>query len=174
MSKNIQFEIHTDPKKIEDLIKSIAKVGAKLDRDIQVAGLSALMALREHGNVHYVNSLYLAMPKGSRKAALTSWFLSHGQLSANTDKDKNTKPFIFTKDKDVTNVEAAMADPWYNHKPDQNPDEVFDLRKAVEAVIKKAQGKNLAHGELLEQLQSMVKEEAPAGDDSPSGEGQPE
>jgi hypothetical protein len=31
-------------------------------------------------------------------------------------------------------------------------------------VIKQAQGKNLAHGELLEQLQSMVKEEAPAGD----------
>ncbi len=161
-AKKITYMVHTDPSKIDALIESIAKRGAKLDHDIQEAGLSALQALKDHGNIGYVNKLFLAMPKGSRKAALTSWFLAHGQIVANTDADKKDKPFKYTKDKESTNVEAAMADPWFKHKPDQNPDEVFDLMKAVEQVIKRAQGKNLVHAEVLTKLQEIVVEAAPA------------
>jgi hypothetical protein len=164
------FQIHTEPAKIDALIKAIAKAGAKLDRDIQEAGLSALQALHDHGNIGYVNQLYNALPKGARKAALSSWYMSYGQIVANTEGDKKDKPFKYTKDKAATNVEGAMADPWYNHKPDQNPDEVFDLRKAVEGIIKKAQGKNLVHAEMLTGLQAMIVDAEPAPADEGSAE----
>jgi hypothetical protein len=105
--------------------------------------------------VGFVNRLYLGVSKGVRKAALTSWLLAHGSIVANTEGNKKEKPFNFTKDK-VTNVAAALADPWFAHKPDSNPDEVFDLQKAIAAIIKKAEGKELVNGQLLPELQRLL------------------
>lgn len=138
-------------------IKSITARGAKLDGDIQHVAISALHHLATSGDIMAVNALFLGMPKGSRKAALTSWYLTHGALIATTGPDKGIKPFAYTKDK-KTDVEAGIADPWFNHSPDKKPDEVFDLQAAVAAIIKKATGKGreLAHAELLAPLQGLI------------------
>jgi hypothetical protein len=149
------IKLVTDKAELDKLIKSIASAGTRLDQQIQLAGLSCLDHLKRHGDVGFVNRLYLALSKGARKAAMSSWLLTHGALTANTEGNKKEMPFKFTKDKG-TNVEAAAVDPWYDHKPDAAPDEVFDLAKAVEAIIKKAKGKQLVHAELLTPLQGMM------------------
>lgn len=151
MSKLIQ-----DKAALGKLIDSIKKAGAKLDADIQSAGLGSLHQLSAHGDIGYCNRLYNALSKGARKAAMTSWLLAYGSLTANTDSaTKVEKPFVYTKDK-ATNVDGATADPWYDHKADPAPAEVFDMQKAIEGIIKKAKGKTLAHGELLTGLQALV------------------
>lgn len=153
---NTKTTIITDQAELVKLIVAISTTGKKVDGMIQQAGVSALAHLSKHGDVGMVNRLYLALHKGARKAALTSWLLAHGSLVANTEPSKNEKPFNFTKDK-TTNVEAAQADLWFNHKPDQSPDEVYDLAKAINAIIKKAStAKQLVHGELVTALQAMV------------------
>ncbi len=149
------MKLITDKAELVKLIDSIKGRGARLDADIQLAGLSCLDHLAKHGDIGQINRLYLALGKGARKAALTSWLLAYGGVVANTEKDKADKPFIYTKDKE-TNVQAASQDPWYDHKPDQAPDEVFDLAKALEAIVKKAAGKTLVHGELLTDVQAML------------------
>lgn len=150
------MKLITDQKELVKLIEGIASRGKRLDADIQLAGLSCLQHLADHGDIGQVNRLYLALGKGARKSALTSWLLAYGSVVANDDKGTmGEAPFKYTKEK-TTNVEGAMADPWYDHKPDQAPDEVFDLMKAVEAIIKKAAGKQLVHGEILTGLQGLV------------------
>lgn len=149
------MKLVTEKAELTKLIDGIATRGKRLDADIQLAGVSCLSHLKAHGDIGFVNRLYLALAKGARKSALTSWLLAYGALVANTGEDKLTKPFVYTKDK-VTDVEAAFEDPWFDHKPDAAPDEVFDLAKAVEAIIKKAAGKQLVHGELLTGLQGLV------------------
>lgn len=161
------MNIITDKTELVKLIDSIQRAGKKLDADIQRAGVSALSHLKAHGDIGFVNRLYLALAKGHRKAALVSWFLSHGALLANTMEDKATKPFVYTKDKE-TNVEAAQADPWFDHKPDPAPDQVYDLAVALEKVLKACKGKELVHGELVTGIQGLLtviasKEPAVAG-----------
>lgn len=156
MTKTIPMpKLITDVKDLGKFIDGIAARGKRLDADIQIAGLSALSHLDKHGDIGMVNRLYVALAKGARKAAMTSWLLAYGSLSANTGKDKAEKPFTYSKDKD-TSVEAASQDPWFDHKPDAAPDEVFDLAKALESVIKKAKGKQLVHGELLTGVQGLL------------------
>lgn len=149
------MKLITDKAELVKLIESIASRGKKLDADIQLAGLSCLDHLAKHGDIGQINRLYVALAKGARKAALSSWLLTHGSVVANTEKDKADKPFIYTKDK-ATSVQAASQDPWYDHKPDAAPDEVFDLQKALEQIVKKAAGKELVHGELLTGVQGLL------------------
>lgn len=156
MTTQVQPKIITNQPELLKLIQSISVAGKKVDSMIQLAGVSALAHLKEHGDIGMVNRLYLALHKGARKAALSSWLLAHGAIVANTEPSKAEKPFNNTKDK-TTNVEAAQADTWYNHKPDQEPDQVYDLAKAINAIIKKAStAKEVTHSELLTQLQAMV------------------
>src|ERR1051326_6760687 len=150
------MNIITDKAELAKLIASIATRGKKLDLDIQQAGVSALSHLSKHGDIGFCNKLYLAMPKGARHNALTSWLLTYGSIEANTDTaTKAAAPFKYAKEK-ATDIEGAKADMWFDHKPSPQPDEVFDLAKAVQQVIKKAQGKQLIHGELLTGLQGLV------------------
>lgn len=153
-------QIIKDVTELNKFILTISTRGKKLDADIQIAGVSALSHHKEHGDIGAINRLYLAMPKGSRKAALSSWLLKHGGIVANTEPSKKEKPFNHTKDK-VTNVTAALADSWFSHKPDQAPDQVFDLMAMVNAVIAKASkatadDKEVLHPELLTKLQALV------------------
>lgn len=124
-------------------IDLISKVGSELDARIQNAGLGCLEHLLAHGDVGPVNRLYLALSKGARKTAMTSWLLSYGSLSANADgKSKKEKPFNYDGTK-KTNVAAAIEDPWFDHKPDAEPDAVFDLQKVMAMVLAKASGKQM-------------------------------
>lgn len=119
-------------------IAAIKVAGAKLDARIQTAAVAVLEHFAQHHDNGLVNRLYHAMPAGSRKAALTSWLLTHCAVSANTDKaTKQEQPFVYDRSK-KTDPEAGEADPWYSHKPDKAPDEVFDLQKAVRVLLAKA------------------------------------
>lgn len=141
----------------DKLITSIAKAGAKLDADIQRAGLGALAQLADHRNTGLVNRLFLSLPKGARKQAMTSWLLAFGAVVANAGDNKKEQPFVFAADKQ-TNVTAAMAAPWFDFSPDPAPDVVFDVAGALAALIRKA-GKNSAgvnNPELLAQLRELA------------------
>lgn len=119
-------------------IAAIKTAGAKLDSRIQTAAVAVLEHFAQHHDNGLVNRLYQAMPAGSRKAALASWLLTHCAVSANTDKaTKQEQPFVYDRNK-KTNPEAGEADPWYSHKPDKAPDEVFDLQKAVRSLLARA------------------------------------
>jgi hypothetical protein len=102
------------------------------------------------------------MPKGTKSSAMGSWLLTHGALVANTDKgSKTAMPFKYDKSK-TTDLEAAAKDPWYDHKPEPDADQIFDLQKALEAIIKKAgKAKQVAHGELLEGVAALLGVDAP-------------
>ena len=140
-------------------IAAIKVAGAKLDARIQTAGGAVLEHFAEHKDNGLVNRLYHAMPAGSRKSALTSWLLAHCAVSANTDKaTKQEQPFVYDRTKE-TNPEAGEADPWYSHKLDKAPAEVFDLQKAVRALLAKAEKAEQLKGgdaETLAKLASAV------------------
>lgn len=132
----------TDAKAFKAACDSIAKRGKKLDADIQHAALSAIYAVEKHGNVGYVNMLYLALSAGTRKSAMTEWLLQFGGVVANAEKGKAEMPFKFDREKSV-DLAGGAAMPWYECKPDQDPDMVFDVVAALKSIIKKAQGKNV-------------------------------
>lgn len=139
-------------------IESITKRGRLLDTDIHIAACSAIAIKGEQGDTMFINRLYLALPKGTRAAALTAWLLEFGGVVANDGtqgKPKAEQPFVHTKDKKA-DLEAGIKSPWYDFKPDPAPDQVFDVMAAVMAIIKKAKGKELVHGELLSALGAIV------------------
>ena len=123
-------------------IASIQKAGAKLNSRIQDAAVSVLYHFNENHDIRVVNrlvnDLFGALSKGARKSAMTSWLLANCAVSANTDAaTKKEKPFVYDKNK-TTSPEMGMAKAWYDHKPDPKPDEVFDLQKAVKALLARA------------------------------------
>ena len=147
-------------------IKSIKTNGAKLDLAIHVAALSAVkIACKAEGvgtgNIHFVNQLYAAMPKGARHAALTAWLITFGGLMANEGENKDTTPFIHDSNK-ALDLEGGTAMPWYNMKQSPKPDAVLDVLKLTLAVIKKAkapkEGQELAHAAMIERLEALAEE----------------
>lgn len=132
---------------LDKAIKSIASTGAKLDQLIQTTGVGVLEHFAEHKDTGLVNRLYQALPNGARKTAFASWLLAYCAVSVNMDAaTKKDKPFVYAKDK-ATDPVGAAQDMWYNHKPEKPLDEVFDVQKAVRALLAKA-GKagKLEHG----------------------------
>lgn len=139
-------------------IESITKRGRILDTDIHQAACSAVAIKAEHGDTMFINRLYTALPKGTRAAAMTAWLLKFGGVVANdgsSGKPKAEQPFLHTKDK-AADLDGGIKTPWYDFKPDPAPDQVFDVLAAVMAIIKKAKGKELVHGELLGTLGAIV------------------
>lgn len=146
----------TDKVTLEKAITAWGTRGTKWAQEGHMLAMSALTMTSKHNDVGPVNRLYKAMPKGTKSSAMASWLLAYGALLANEDsKTKADMPFKYTKDKDY-NLAAAAQDAWFNHKPEPAADEVFDLAKAVEAIIKRAQGKQLVHGEMLTGLQALA------------------
>lgn len=158
----------TNATELGQAITAWGKRGAKWVNEGQMLAVSALTRLADHGDIGYCNRLYLAMPKGSKSSAMASWMLTHGALIANTDKgSKGDKPFVFSKDKS-TDVQAGIADPWFDHKPEPDADAVFDLQKALAGVLKKAgKAKHVSHGELAEKVAALLAQVAgeEGGDD---------
>lgn len=133
------IKLMNDAKTIEKAIASIANRGSKLDADIQHCALSVINHVELHGDVTLVNRLYLAMPKGTRKAALSAWLLQFGKVLANTDKaSKKELPFVYNK-QGKTDMDGAIANPWYNFKQDKAPDEVLNLNDSIKALLKRAE-----------------------------------
>lgn len=132
----------TDSKAFIAACASIAKRGKLLDNDIQTAALSAINHAELHGDIGFVNRLYLSMPAGSRKAALTEWLVHHGKVQANAGENKKEMPFLFDKQR-TTDMAGGLANPWFTFKLDKAPDEVFDIVGAMHQLLKRAQGKNV-------------------------------
>ena len=86
-----------DKAAIEKAIDSIAKTGKKLDGDIQAAAVGCINHIETCGDVRLFNRLFLAMPKGARKGALTQWALAFGKVEANTGDNKKEQPFIYAR-----------------------------------------------------------------------------
>jgi hypothetical protein len=124
-------------------IDSANKRAANLMQDYQNVGVQALMHLNEHGDIGPINRIIAGMPKGVKMNSMASWALAHGALEVNKDAaTKKSMPLRYTKMK-KTNVEAAAADPWFNHLPEKAIDEVFDLSKALASLISKAKAEGV-------------------------------
>ena len=122
---------------INKQIALITKAGAKLDAFIQTTAVDVITHYAEHCDTGLVNRLYLGMPKGARKAALTEWLLAFCAVVPNLNKaTAKEQPFIHSKDK-VTDVEGGTAKMWYECKLDAKPADVFDFQKFVKQALKK-------------------------------------
>jgi hypothetical protein len=122
---------------INKAIAGIAKSGAKLDKTIQDTGVAVLQHFAEHKDTGLVNRLFLALPKGARKAALAAWLIKFCAVVPNTDaKTKGEQPFVYAKDKATDPVGGAQS-PWYEYKPEKPVDQMFDLQVAVRSLMTK-------------------------------------
>ena len=132
-----------DIKAINKAIDSIATKGKALDALIQDTAVDVLEHFQTHRDTGVVNRLYLAMPKGSRGLALADWLLKFVAVKVNTNKEtKDVQPFVFDKDKvDAMMHEDTLATAtrtlWHDLKKEKALDEVFDLRTAVKAMLRK-------------------------------------
>lgn len=149
----------TDLGRLDKAIRMIAKRGEKLDTMIHVAALSAALAVEKHGNIHYVNALYKACPRGARHAALTLWLTTFAGVSANKGKGKAETPFLFDGTK-VVDIEGGEASPWFTLKPSPEPDAVLDIAKLLQKVIERAknpkEGQTVVNYNLIASVESIL------------------
>ena len=122
---------------INKQIALITRAGAQLDAFIQETAVDVITHYAAWCDTGLVNRLYLGMPKGARKAALTEWLLAFCAVVPNLNKaTAKEQPFIHSKDK-VTDVEGGTAKKWYECKPDAKPADVFDFQRFVKQALKK-------------------------------------
>ena len=122
-------------------ITFMQRAGAKLDAYIQTTAIDVLEHYAEHTDIRLVNRFFLAMPKGSRHAAMIEFILCNFAVVPNTDQStKKEAPFANALDK-VNDLAGAQAKPWYEYKPSPAPDMVMDLQAEVRKLLKKAAGK---------------------------------
>jgi hypothetical protein len=166
----------TSDKSFAAALRAIAKNGAALDEAIQNAGLYALSQVAAHGQNGPANRLYLALPRGARKLALSQWFQAFGALVPNSDAaTKEAQPFRVAKKK-VTDVTAAANTPWYEFKREPHPSEEFDVLQAIVSQLKRAasaeaSGKRIVHPEYLARIAAILpKEMRPATATASTGE----
>lgn len=152
---------------IDKAIKSIAGRGAKLDGDIQLAGLSVLAHIEAHGDTTLADRLYAAMPKGARRLALAEWMLAFGKveaLQANNPEHKERLAagqffgFAKTKKTDMAGAEAMM---WHEFKKEKALSETLDVQAAVQSLLKRiqtaqAKGVKLENADKLEELVKLA------------------
>lgn len=152
---------------IDKAIKSIAGRGAKLDGDIQLAGLSVLAHIEAHGDTTLADRLYAAMPKGARRLALAEWMLAFGKveaLQANNPEHKERiasgQVFGYAKLK-KTDMQGAEDKKWFDMRKEAAPAEAFDVQAAVQSLLKRiqtaqAKGVKLEHAEKLDELVKLA------------------
>jgi len=161
------LKLITNQDELAKEIKSLAGRAKKLDHDFQVAALSAISIFNVHGNVFYINAVYNALGKGARHVAMTAWLTAFGGVSANEGDGKDQTPFVKDKNKQV-DMDGGAKTPWYTMKPSKKPDEVLDLLALTLALIKKAakpkEGQELAHAEMLPELQALAEKYASEGE----------
>lgn len=131
---NIKFKTLAELRKE---FAGIKRAAASLDKRIQTAGVSVLYHLSQHRDVTVVNEFFLSLAKGQRKTALASWLLAYGAVQVNAGENKDTSPFTFDKEKTTDHIGASL-DPWTDHKPEKPVDQVFDVQKAVKAMLRRA------------------------------------
>lgn len=115
---------------IKSAIDSIARRGKKLDRDIQVAALSAMQHHVEHGDVTLINRLVGAMPKGSRVNALRAFIETFGAARY----DAASKEFVHVKGA-TFRLDDAMQIMWSEFKPETEYQPITDPFKRFDQLV---------------------------------------
>jgi hypothetical protein len=152
------MDLIKDLASINKAIKSIANRGAKLDTDIQLAGLSVLAHIDQHGNVEVASKLFDALPKGARRNALAQWLITFGKLRVLDSRDKADQPalkaglhFGYHKDRN-TDLTGAAEKPWHQFKQEKSVQAEFNVQdKALRFVVDAVK-----HGTNLDELLAAV------------------
>ena len=157
------MKLITDNAALAKAIKSIATRGQKLDRDIHEVGVSCLAHIAEHSNTTLLNDLVNALPKGARKHAFVEWALAYGSVRTldranEADQDKIAKGQVFALDRTKQfDLDGAIANAWYNFKPEPDLLTAFDVNKAVAQLVKRVT-KASRDGTTLEGVQDALKQ----------------
>lgn len=154
---------------VADLNKAIdnwASKGKKWAAEGHQLAMSALTLMSKHDDIGPMNRLLLSMPKGTKVKSMKEWMLAFAKVKQNDGQDAATKPLVFNKEGEY-DIENASKNPWFNFSPETAADPVFDVRKALEAIVKRAEGKELVHGDLLTKVQELVVADVEAAGDEP-------
>ncbi len=131
---------------IEKAIASIKNRGAKLDGDIQMAGLSVLAHVDKTGDTTLADRLLNAMPKGGRKLALAEWMLAYGRMRALAGKAdaealKAGRVFQYMHDR-TTDMQGAEQTPWHEFRKEKAVSDAFDAQAAVKSLLARLKSAN--------------------------------
>lgn len=160
-AKAVQFKLLTEGKDLNSLIKSIGNRGKLLDRDLHVAGVSALFHAYTHGSTAFAQQLIEAIGNSGRKGALKKWLFHFGCFMVKEDN----KTFGIDKELKAKGFDAvktdAIATPFWELTPDKDEAEFVDAMAKVQALIKsltnaKANGKLRPEDEAIIAKLSLV------------------
>ena len=125
-----EFALISGTAAIKSAIDSIARRGKKLDRDIQVAALSAMQHHVEHGDVTLINRLVDSMPKGSRVNALRAFIETFGAVRF----DVESKKFVHLRGA-TFRLDDAMQVMWSEFKPETAYKPITDPLKRFDQLV---------------------------------------
>jgi hypothetical protein len=149
--------IITELSKLGEAIKAQGKAHKRLDAQWQVLALSAVHAFAEHGNVFYVNAVYLSLGKGARHKAMTEYMLAFGGVQANTSDSKETMPFIKDPAK-MADLKGAEETMWFDMASSPKPDEVLDYLALALKMVRRApkEGQATEHAALRSKITEAI------------------
>lgn len=133
-----------DAKGIDAGITSIVKRGASLDALIQQVAVSVVAHIEEHGDITLANRLQVSMPAGSRSNALTAFLLATAKVKVRVLPQNATKamkeafktqPFEFNRE-GKTDMEAALAKPWYEFKKPKSIEQEFGVKELSASILR--------------------------------------
>lgn len=131
-------------------IESISRRGKKLDRDIQVAAVSAMAHHAQHGDVTLINRLIEVMPKGARVNALREFIIQFGKVNWDTEEK------VFKHDATGTfEKEGAIGTSWTEFKPEPEY-KPFDALKAISAMVKRIDSADPERGDRVDDKQAAA------------------
>jgi len=120
-------------------ITSIANRSAKLDHDIHVAAVSCIVHTSTHNDPDVTKRLIQSLGKSARRQALVAWILNYGAFSQDEAGElvyvKARSEQVLSKE----NVDAAIAEPFWDFAGPEQAYRQFDLKKALAAVLAKAE-----------------------------------
>lgn len=143
-TKTVKPLVILDAAGIDKAIVSIGKAGAKLDALIQQAACSVVQHIDSCGDITLANRLQVSMPKGSRSNALAAFLLATGKLKVRVLPANATKamkdafkdmPFEFDRE-GKTDMEAAMAKPWYEFKKPKSIEQEFGMKELSAGILR--------------------------------------
>lgn len=151
---------------IDKAIASIKLRSAKITQDIQLAGLSIIQHVDEHGDTTLADRLYHAMGKGQRRSSLAMWFITYGKMRvldrSNGDDAlaiKAGRVFAFDKARN-TDMPGAEVKQWHEMQKEEDVSKVFDVHAAYINLMRRIQaaqkdGTKLENAEWIEKLAEL-------------------
>jgi hypothetical protein len=160
-AKAVSFNLLTEGKDLNALIKSIGNRGKLLDRDLHIAGVSALYHAYTHGSTAFAQQLVEALGSSARKGALKKWLFHFGCFMVKEDN----KTFGIDKELKAKGFDAvskdAIATPFWELTADKDELEFVNAMEGVKSLINrltkaKANGKLRPEDEVILDKLAMV------------------